>query len=235
MSDFFILNLLGLPIIEQLRLEEALLRADQRNWCLLNNGTPDAIVLGISSKIDQLVDQEAHKKNPVPLIRRFSGGGTVYVDQHTIFVTFIANEEATRVPCQPRKIMEWTESLYYPFFHPYPFKVEDNDYTMGDRKFGGNAQYVQKQRWLHHTSFLWDYESEKMNVLQLPQKRPIYRANRSHEHFLTKLSTYYQDKESFVQKLSTYLQKTLAAKELSLEEVLPIQQYPHRKVTHCLV
>ena len=36
------------PILEQLQLEEALFRADQRNWCLLNSGSPPAIVMGIS-------------------------------------------------------------------------------------------------------------------------------------------------------------------------------------------
>ena len=44
-----LLRLKQFPILQQLRLEEALLRADSGNWCLLNDGTPDpAIVMGIS-------------------------------------------------------------------------------------------------------------------------------------------------------------------------------------------
>ena len=39
----------GLAILEQLRLEEALLRANQSNWCFVNDGAAHtAIVLGIS-------------------------------------------------------------------------------------------------------------------------------------------------------------------------------------------
>ena len=44
-----VLRLSGMPILQQLRLEEALLRADAGNWFLLNNGTPEpAVVMGIS-------------------------------------------------------------------------------------------------------------------------------------------------------------------------------------------
>ena len=39
----------GLPILKQLQIEEALLRATSDNWCLLNNGSSQpAIVMGIS-------------------------------------------------------------------------------------------------------------------------------------------------------------------------------------------
>ena len=44
-----LLRLQGYPILRQLQLEEALLRADAGNWLLLNDGTPGpAVVLGIS-------------------------------------------------------------------------------------------------------------------------------------------------------------------------------------------
>lgn len=44
-----LLSLRGFHILRQLRLEEALLRADSGNYCIINDGTPDpAIVMGIS-------------------------------------------------------------------------------------------------------------------------------------------------------------------------------------------
>lgn len=49
------------------------------------------------------------------------------------------------------------------------------DYVFGDRKFGGNAQSITKNRWVHHTSFLWDYEAKNMSYLKLPAKAPQYR------------------------------------------------------------
>ena len=50
------------------------------------------------------------------------------------------------------------------------------DYCFGDVKFGGNAQAITKQRFLHHTSLLWDYQSERMRLLKHPAKIPDYRA-----------------------------------------------------------
>lgn len=44
-----LLRLSNMPILRQLLLEEALLRADTGNWCIVNNGTSvPAIVMGIS-------------------------------------------------------------------------------------------------------------------------------------------------------------------------------------------
>ena len=50
------------------------------------------------------------------------------------------------------------------------------DYCFGDVKFGGNAQAITKQRFLHHTSLLWDYKKERMKLLKHPAKIPDYRA-----------------------------------------------------------
>lgn len=44
-----VLRLRGAPILEQLKLEEALLRANSDNWLILNDGTPGpTVVMGIS-------------------------------------------------------------------------------------------------------------------------------------------------------------------------------------------
>ena len=79
------------------------------------------------------------------------------------------------------------------------FSLKEDDYvlTLGNsgetRKMGGNAQAITgKQGWLHHTSFLWDYEDVNMErYLKLPEKRPDYRVDRSHKDFLVKLKEHY--------------------------------------------
>lgn len=58
---------------------------------------------------------------------------------------------------------------------------------MDDKKIGGNAQTITKDRWVHHTSFLWDFDNLNMNYLQMPKKRPEYRQSRPHGDFLRKL------------------------------------------------
>jgi lipoate---protein ligase len=54
-----------------------------------------AIVLGLSGKIPELVEAERANADEVPLIRRYSGGGTVLVDSNTIFCSIIMNVRKT--------------------------------------------------------------------------------------------------------------------------------------------
>ena len=49
------------------------------------------------------------------------------------------------------------------------------DYVFDDEKFGGNAQSFSSDRCCHHTSFLWDYDDDRMRMLSNPKKQPDYR------------------------------------------------------------
>ena len=80
----------------------------------------------------------------------------------------------------------------------YAFALRENDYvvhhttTQDTYKMGGNAQAITKDGFLHHTSFLWDYETYNMEeYLLLPKKRPVYRKDRNHTSFLISLQTIY--------------------------------------------
>ena len=54
MAKVRLLRAKGLPIIQQLRIEEALLRITRDNWCLLNDGCAQpAIVMGISGCVPE--------------------------------------------------------------------------------------------------------------------------------------------------------------------------------------
>ena len=63
--------------------------------------------------------EDAAKAAQVPVIKRFSGGGTVVVDSNTQFVTLIFNQaDLPEVAAQPRTIMQWTASFYETLFAP---------------------------------------------------------------------------------------------------------------------
>lgn len=49
------------------------------------------------------------------------------------------------------------------------------DYCFGEKKFGGNAQAITRKRWLHHTTFLWDFDRNSMELLKHPANAPAYR------------------------------------------------------------
>ena len=226
-----LLNLSAVPIFQQLQWEEALLRADQRNWCLLNRGSPPAIVMGISGQLVQLVCQEKLKQSPIPVIRRFSGGGTVVVDENTLFMTLICQSTALPLSPFPRPLMQWTAELFRPLFPSHPFHLQENDYAIGERKWGGNAQSIARGRWLHHSSLLWDYHPEMMSYLQIPTKTPAYRQGRSHKDFLCRLRDFWPDcsvlQNEFVKQLAQHF--TIIKGDLG--EVNEIARLPHRRAT----
>lgn len=149
--------------------------------------------MGISGQPENLLNVELVKRDNIPVIRRFSGGGTVIVDEETLFVTFIFSKGSLDIAPFPESIMRWSADLYASSWQIPGFFLRENDYVIGDKKCGGNAQYIKKDRWLHHTSFLWDYKPGNMEYLQLPMKRPKYREDRSHQEFLCCLKNYQFD------------------------------------------
>lgn len=198
----------GMPILEQLFLEEKLLRASSGNWCIVNDGTnTPTIVMGASGKASALLDIGSVLRDGVPVIRRFTGGGTVIVDKETIFITLICNkDDVPGVQPYPRSIMSWSGLLYDKVFQGIgDFQLRENDYVFGNRKFGGNAQSITKNRWIHHTSFLWDYEAKNMSYLKLPTRIPTYRLARDHLEFICRMKEYLPR--------TLFIEKTLEALE----------------------
>lgn len=220
------IQLKNTPIFEQLQLEEALLRTDERNFCIVNQGSPRAIVMGISGQPEKLLNLDSVRQERIPVIKRFSGGGTVIVDEHTLFITFIFSKSSLPILPFPESILRWSAALYSRAWQIPEFHLRENDYCIGDKKCGGNAQYIQKGRWLHHTSFLWDYTEENMKHLLLPPKRPQYRQDRPHTDFLTRLRHYAQDQTLLVEKLKKSLGEMGDFPIASWEAKL------HRQATH---
>jgi lipoate---protein ligase len=229
------LNLLCLesfPILQQLQLEEALLRADSGNWCLINEGTsPSAIVMGISGKIDQHIHQAKWNSKPIQIIKRFSGGGTVVVDKDTFFVTFICNNNDLNVASYPDKVFKWTETFYQNVFPDLPFRLFENDYVFDNKKFGGNAQYMTKHRWLHHSSLLWDFDAENMEYLLMPSKMPSYREQRAHGDFLCSLKQYLPNRQMLKERILIELGEKFSVQTPSRSEAFQVLLRQHRKAT----
>ena len=178
--------------------------------------------MGISGKPETLLDISKVQKDQIPVIKRFSGGGTVIVDENTLFITLIMNQTALEIPPFPEPILRWSFDFFQKAWNIPGFTLRENDYCIGDRKCAGNAQYIKKDRWLHHTSFLWDYSEENMQYLQLPERRPTYRLNRSHTDFLIRLKDLYR---------MNWTQEVLIEKLIRTYEFLPFDLNSLKKST----
>jgi len=79
-----------------------------------------SIVLGIGGKRHKLVHPSAlMPPNPVPVLRRFSGGGTIVADDRTLFTSVICRggDAVPSVKPFPRDIMKYTGShIFAPVF-----------------------------------------------------------------------------------------------------------------------
>lgn len=218
----------NLCIYEQLCLEEMLFRANDENWAWINLGSPPTIVLGRTNNARDLIHfehvQAASPQSPSPynpphsppkisanisIVRRFSAGGTVVVDQNTLFFSLILNQNTLRSDplferivgkkrleergrglssVYPQECLTWHAQLLAPLFEGYPYHLRDQDLCFGEKKIAGQAQAFSKKRLVHHSTFLIDYDPTLMQLLKIPPKQPTYRAKRSHEQFLTTLT-----------------------------------------------
>lgn len=232
--ETYFLQIENLDIFDQLKIEEAFLRTSDKNLVIINIGSSEKIVLGISSNVDELINvQEAIKKS-VPAIRRYSGGGTVVVNQETIFVTFIFNHEELNLDPYPQKIMEWSAKFYSPLFENLDFALKENDYVIGSKKFGGNAQYLTKKRFVHHSTLLYEINPDLMNVLKLPRKAPIYRENRGHQDFLTSLNSLFASKKIFADRLIDCIRCHMEIVPVELSTLNQYLNRPHRMSTQTI-
>ena len=228
-SPLRIVHLSGEPIIRQLQMEEALLRVGTGHWCLFNHGAPAAIVMGLAGSMSDVVCP-----TPIPVIRRFSGGGTVVVDEDTVFFSLILDGKA--IPCQnnPVDVMAWVGALLAPAFAPHSMKVEGQDFAIDGRKIGGNAQSFSRSRIVHHTSFLWSWTIEKMALLPIPYRQPVYRNRRSHEDFCHRLSEFFPTKALLVDALVQSLDACFLCQRGSVDDIAAVERKDHRKTVQYL-
>ena len=192
---------LHVPILQQLQIEESLLRLSPHSYLVLNTQpptTPPSLVLGISGRPELWLNIPAVRQHNILTIRRFTGGGTVYCDGHTFFVTLLLSRAAVpQLQPYPQPLLEYTGRLYAPVFdrlgggRANGFNVRGNDYCFGHRKFAGNAQAITRDKLLHHTSFLHTVDTDALTrLLLMPPtvRRPAYRQDRPHSEFVTSVA-----------------------------------------------
>lgn len=127
-----------------------------------------------SMKSDMIQHYKQRLQQPSLVMQGNSCGGLDSRTTNQKNTTFIANETTN-----DSKLLLEEDISAIP-----DFQLRENDYILGDRKMGGNAQAIVGGGWLHHTSFLWDFDKDNMKYLTMPSKRPEYRGNRSHDDFI---------------------------------------------------
>jgi lipoate-protein ligase A len=181
---------------ENLACDEALLNMceDGREDEILRFWAPRQyfIVLGFSNRIAREVQLPFCTRHGIPVLRRYSGGGTVAQGPGCLNFTLILRLQrsgsldtirGTNVYVL-RRHKEVLESLT-----GTPAEIQGHsDLALHSLKFSGNAQRRRNRCLLFHGTFLIGFDiSFIQQALLIPPAQPSYRRNRSHREFLTNL------------------------------------------------
>ncbi|MEI8225591.1 MAG: lipoate--protein ligase [Bacteroidota bacterium] len=135
-----------------LAIEELLLKNSKEEYLILGINNP-SVIIGKHQSLHKEVNTKFVIENDIPVIRRISGGGTVFHDKGNLNFTFIRQSEAGRQVDFRKYTLPVIEFL---LSQGVEAKFEGkNDIKVGGLKISGNAEYVHRNRVLHHGTLLF--------------------------------------------------------------------------------
>lgn len=123
----------------------------------------ESLIIGKHQNPFEEISGHVFVDNTIPVIRRISGGGTVYHDQGNINFTFVLNGEPGKLVDYPRFLNPVIHALKQLGIEAYP--GPRNEIMANGFKISGNAQHVFKNRVLHHGTLLFSTNLGKLNGL----------------------------------------------------------------------
>lgn len=135
-----------------LAVEEMLLKKSKEEYLLLSVNNR-SVVSGKHQCIHREVNTRFITENSIPVIRRISGGGTVFHDEENLNYAFIRNCEAGRQIDFPRHTKPLVDFLISLGLNP---TLAGSDVKVNGFKISGNAEHVFRNRVLHHGTVLWN-------------------------------------------------------------------------------
>ncbi len=135
-----------------LAMEEYCLTQRQEDFLLLWRNRP-AVIIGKNQNARAEIHSAFVEEHDIAVIRRLSGGGAVFHDLGNVNFTFIASHSGEK-RIDFRRFAEPVVQSLQSLGVPAVFDGR-NDVTVEGAKISGNAQYVHKNRVLHHGTLLF--------------------------------------------------------------------------------
>ena len=155
----FIINLASTDPFFNLAVDEYLLKNRKEEFLALGINIP-SVIIGKHQAPHRETETGYITRNNIPVIRRISGGGTVFHDQGNLNFSFISNS----TPGKQIDFRKYTQPvIQFLATEGVEAKFEGkNDLKVNGLKISGNAEHVWRNRVLHHGTLLFDSQLEIM-------------------------------------------------------------------------
>ena len=183
---------------------------------------PPCVVLGRFSKADEEVNLDYCKSEGIRVIRRISGGGTVYHDQGCLNISLLIKRRL------------WAEGLYQTLgkliaktmqilgMKGENIILRENNIFIGKLKVCGMAAYIRNDRSLVHASILIESNLEELKGSLKKLKYPVINfteiVNTSISDFVKSLRRIIQEDYKAVEETETRMSEINQASSIYLEK-----------------
>jgi len=150
------------------------------------------VVVGYSNKVDREVNVEQCRAQGIPILRRFSGGGTVLQGPGCLNYTLVILNDllgaSIDLVSSYRFVLERHRAMCERLIGKAVEVAGVSDLAIAGKKLSGNAQHRKRRCTLFHGTFLLNFDLPLITqLLPLPSKQPEYRGGRAHGEFLCNL------------------------------------------------
>lgn len=210
--------------------EEYLLKHSGKDIFILGQNAPSVIV-GKHQHPQTEADLSRAANQQIPVLRRISGGGTVYQDLGNFNLTFLENTSSPVFGKYTRLLTDFLTK------NGIPAQADErNAVFIGNLKISGSAQCIYKNRLLHHATLLFSTDlnllKELLDVPETFHTLPSESAVRSVKNPVTNLSSYLRDHPTlteFRKRILHHFQGSGPPLTLTPEELKNIQELAEKK------
>ena len=193
--------------------------------------TEPTLMIGSYQNPYQEINMDYANAHNVNIVRRITGGGTIYTDMNGWQFSFIVKGDQKDKKIDSKYTKPIIDALASMGVEAY--QSGRNDLLIDGKKFSGNAQYHDKNVSLHHGSLLFDTDLEALvRALNVADEKIISKGIKSIKQRVTNIADYIPEKitsEEFRDKMLEYLTKDMGTYALTPEDIKRVNEIKENK------
>jgi len=184
--------------------EEFLLSESRVEMVFLYVNDP-CVIIGSNQSVENEVDMDFCTLNKIEIIRRLSGGGSVFHDRGNLNYCFIHDKNPDKSSLSTDFLILVIQSLHS---MQIPCEIgKRKDLWLNGFKISGTASHVSNVRELHHGTLLYNTDLEKLQNALTPQdSKPLKRATLSVPSPVNNIRTFLVEKAEYAPSESAFYQ-----------------------------